>query len=331
MTFGNSLYYAFTIFLLLIVIFLVINKKQYYLLSLVLTRILPYYFILCIATYSVQTALILILYFTYKYINYIYNKDIIPNLDNKHIQTYLNDFLIDAKKHIDISVINKPEINPNKNYIFLYSPHAIYNQGFIYLFGLNDTHAFINKEHHRRIIPLVDPMFNLVPLISELFSHFGFMDISRKTIDKLLDEGNSIALSAGGIQELFKTEENVESVYIKNRNTIFEIARQKNVEIIPVFASGESDWYIPFFKCDCMPSKYISIGTYAFSWGKLFQPWLPKKNKLTIAFGNPISIDYAHNQNNTSKIIKQQYIKQVKELHHKVDNFNDENRLLKLY
>lgn len=316
-----------TIILLLITLFLVINKKRYYLISIVLIRFLPYYVLLYLTTLNIQKALIIILYLSYKYIKYNLNKYTIPNLNNINSQTYLDNFLIDVKRYIDINIINKPILKPDKNYIFLYSPHAIYSQGYIYLFGLNDTQLFIDKKKHRRIVPLVDPMLNNIPFMSELFTNFGFMGCGRDQVNKLLDNGNSIALVVGGIQELFKTESNTESIYINKRNSIFDISLQKNIEIVPVFASGESDWYEPIFKCDNIPNKYLSAGTYFFSWGKLYVPWMPKKNKLSIAFGEPISTQ----KFNTIDMIKQKYIKDVKYLNDVLNRHNKDNRPLKIY
>lgn len=323
----NSAFNIATLLLIFIITCMILNKRRYYLISIVLTKFLPYYGLLFLFTLNIQNTLTVIFYLSYKFIKYSLQRNKIPQLNDKNTQKYLNDFLIDSKRYIDINVITKPKLRKNKNYIFLYSPHAIYNQGFIYLFGLNDTKTFIDKEKYRRIIPLVDPMFNSVPFISELFSNFGFMGCGKEQINMLLKSGNSIALTVGGIQELFKTEPQSESIYIKNRNSIFDISLTKNVEIVPVFASGESDWYEPFFKYEGLPNKYLSIITYLFSWGKLCKPWMPKKNKLSIIFGCPISI----NKHSTSKKIKKEYIEQIKFLHETLNEYNKENRQLKIY
>ena len=284
---------------------------------------LPYFMLLGLASLSVQKCIIFVFYLSYKFIKYQLTKNTIKQLNVPHIQQFLNDFLVDSKRYIDIKVVNKPKLSQHKKYIFLYSPHAIYNQGFIYLFGLDDN--ILNKRQNKRIIPLVDPMFNGVPIISDFFAHFGFMECSREKIEDLLDNDYSVALSCGGIQELLTTETDVESIYIKKRNSIFKIAQEKNVEIIPVFSSGESDWYEPLFKCNKMPSKYMSIFTYTFVWGKLFQPWMPKKNKLSIIFGKPIKITNDWNE------MKNNYVNEVEHLHVVLNKINNENRSLKIY
>lgn len=309
------------IFLIFLVITLTILGKQYYLIANILIRILPYLFIIELFNLNQNKIIIIVFYFIYKIIYNLYNKNKIPTIDLK----FSRNFLINSTKFIDIKILKSLKVNNNQNYIFLFSPHAIYNQGFIYLFGN------YKLRNNIKIIPLVHSLFKYTPIISELFSCFGFMDCTRSNIDNLLDQKYSIALSPGGIQEIFITKPDQENIYINNRNSIFKISIIKQVKIVPVLGVGESDWFIPPKFCDKIKMKYFKLANYLLSWGKKYQPWLPRKNKLDLLFGDPIDFLNEKNEIKTVVELKKNYIDQLKSLNLKSNQINEQDRKINIF
>lgn len=311
----------FIIILISLILFYSFFGKQYYLIALLLVRILPYLFIYELFTLNYRFFLFIFCYIIYKILNDRLFAIKLPYSDS----IFGHHFLLDSTNFIDIQFNNQLKINEKKNYIFLYSPHAIYNQGFIYLFG-NDKQKF-----NKKTIPLVHSFFKCVPVVSELFSCFGFMECSKSNINYLLDKKHSIVLSPGGIKELFLTKEKEENIYIKKRNTIFNIAIEKKIEIVPVLGIGESDWYKFLNISKYLPNKYLLLSSYLFSWGKKYKPWLPINNKLTISFGTPISLYWKNGSLKNIQELKTEYIIQLKQLHHTGNELNKTQRKINIY
>lgn len=309
------------IILIILILYLTIFGKRYYLLANVLVRIIPYVFAILLIKLDLNKTIFIIVYFIYKLIINNLNLKKIPLIDKK----FSDNFLIDSTKIIDIRILKPLNILNNQKYIFLYAPHAIYNQGFIYLFG---NYKFRNNT---KIIPLVHSYFKYIPLVSELFSCFGFMECTKSNINFLLDQNYSIALSAGGIQEIFKTKENEENIYIKKRESIFQISLNKKVKIVPILSIGESDWFTPPNFSQYLKGKYVRLVSYLLSWGKTYQPWLPKGDRLSLLFGDPIDfIDYNGNLKSIDQL-KMNFIEQLKYLHHLSNLYNKSNRVINFY
>ncbi len=312
---------TFIISLIILIIYLTIFGKKYYLLANILARILPYIFLLLIFNLDRNKIIIIIIYFTYKFIMNSLNKEKIPFIDYQ----FSDNFIINSTKIVDIKILKPLNITNNENYIFLFAPHAIYNQGFIYLFGN------YKLRNNIKIIPLVHSYFKYIPLFSELFSCFGLMECNKGNIHRLLDQKYSIALSSGGIQEIFTTKPNQENIYIKKRNSIFHISLNKKIKIIPILGVGESDWFIPPKFTKYLKGKYIRLSSYLLSWGKTYQPWLPRDNKLSLLFGDPIDfIDYNGNLKSIEQL-KMNFIDQLKYLHHLSNLYNKSNRVINFY
>lgn len=304
--------------ILIICIICYLCKTSLYWLSLIFCRFLPYIYFYLILTFNKTFLIFLIFYIPFKYVYTISTNKFLNKTNN--FSYYL---LLDSTKYIDIHFFNQLEVNNSETYIFLLSPHAIYNQAFIYLFGN------LKQRLQKPIIPLVHSLFNLIPFFSEYFSCFNFKTCSLENINYFLDQQHSIVLTPGGIQEMFLTTPDCESIYIQQRQTIFELSIKKKIKIVPILAIGESDWYLPPQICHNIPFKYLKLFSYLFSGGQTLKPWLPKKNRLDILFGKPIEFpDDSNEEISNSELLKKAYITQLKELHQQWNQRYDQNRKL---
>lgn len=289
----------------IIIIFSYICKSSLYWLSLIICRFCPYIYLYLIITFNKSFLIFLIFYVPFKY---FYN--ILTNKFLNKTNSFSYYLLLDSTKYIDIHFFNQLEVNYSETYIFLLSPHAIYNQAFIYLFGN------LKQRLQKPIIPLVHSLFNLIPFFSEYFSCFNFKTCSLDNINYFLDQQHSIVLTPGGIQEMFLTTPDCESIYIQKRQTIFDLSIKKKIKIVPILVIGESDWYLPPQICKNIPLKYLKLFSYLFSWGQTWKPWLPKKKRLDILFGKSIESPSDSNEGlSKSELLKKAYITQLSELH----------------
>lgn len=141
--------------------------------------------------------------------------------------------------------------------------------------GYNDVFGTENSER-RRFIFIVIPNFTNAPLIWGFGLHSGVMHSSLKvkymlpkfmfyfpiirdvlmwsgavgfeagkefdTINELVNNGNSVAYSCNGMEDIL----NIEQEFSVNlpKEELFQFAIQKNLSIVPVVVSGESDQYL---------------------------------------------------------------------------------------
>ena len=73
----------------------------------------------------------------------------------------------------------------------------------------------------------------------------------------------------------------------------------------------------------------MKLFSYLFSWGQIWKPWLPKKNRLDIIFGKPIDLpDESMDKDSKLKLLKEDYIKQIHQLHFDWNEKYQQNRKL---
>jgi 1-acyl-sn-glycerol-3-phosphate acyltransferase len=83
----------------------------------------------------------------------------------------------------------------------------------------------------------------LIPGVRELLDMHGCIKATRESIERALDEGYSVIIQVGGINEIMLTESNRMNIYVKTRKGFLEIAEKKGVPIIPVLTFGENELF----------------------------------------------------------------------------------------
>lgn len=305
----------FYILILLYILYLFFIHKNTYLSRLFIVRIFPFILIFIYLTKNIYLILISLMYIVYRILmydfKYAHQKSFLNNEKN-------NILFEDSKKYLDIKVYNNIPYDVNSNsFIFLYSPHAIYANGFFY------SIQYIRKVLNIEISPLVHTFFFYTPILYELFSNIGFSDNSYNNIDSLLKEKKNIILVPGGVSECIRTKDNYDTLYIKERKGIFKLAILNKTPIIPIVSSNESDFYrnihLP------IKNKYVQLFGKLFSYGKIFQPWIPYKNTIHISFGKPIYPIITNDIEKDILNLKERYIQEIKKIY--MDMNKNINRL----
>ena len=261
------------------IIYLHIFGNNYYLITIFLIKTCPVMCSLMLLSGNLFFLIYLLCHSIYRLVVYNLNKSKIPAKCNIKYIFQMNQ---NSTKFINYHLLNLPNYNPNQNYIYLYSPHSLYAHGFLHLFGS------FNGIIKQPFIGLVHKFFFLTPFLGDLFENCGFMECNYSNIQKMLSLKKTLALIPGGLDEAIITKQNKETIYIKKRKGIFELALKHNTPIIPVMATGESDFYSYPIWSQKLPSKIIRLILYTFSWGKKFMPWMSQKNNIYFMFGEPI-------------------------------------------
>ena len=301
------------------VIYLQILGNNYYLITIFLIKVCPIICLLLLLSGNLFFLIYLLFYSVYRIIIYDYNKGKIPT----HMNTqYIQQVNKNSTRFINYHLLNYPNINSQRNYIYLYSPHALYAHGFLHLFGS------FNGILEQPIIGLVHKLFLLTPFLGDLFENCGFMECNYKNLNNLLSLKKNIGFIPGGLDEAILTQKNTETIYINKRKGIFELAIKHGTPIIPIMATGESDFYSYPLWTHKIPSSLIRLFLYTFSWGNLYFPWKCQKNNIHIMFGEPIypSSKYLHNEN--IEILKNSYIESLRDLHQQINQKTNQKREL---
>ena len=116
----------------------------------------------------------------------------------------------------------------------------------------------------------------MIPGVRELLDLHGCIKATRESIERALDEGYSVIIQVGGINEIMLTESNRMNIYVKTRKGFLEIAEKKGVQIIPVLTFGENELF-PLQK---------DPWTLFFNWFSLLQK--PLKPSVETWIGEPL-------------------------------------------
>ena len=226
-----------------------------------------------------------------------------------------------STKFINYHLLNLPKINEHENYIYLYSPHALYAHGFLHLFGS------FNGIMKKPIVSLVHRFFFITPFLGDLFDNCGFMECNYENLNELLARKRSVGLIPGGLEEAINTRQNKETIFINRRRGIFELSIKHGTPIIPIMAIGESDFYSYPNLSKRITGRIIRLFLYTLSWGNLFIPWKSQKNNIHIIFGEPIYPSILDSKSNFEDL-KEKYISSLKNLHIKLNNKTNQQREL---
>lgn len=250
---------------------------------------------------------------------YDYNKGKIP----RHLNTnYIHQVNKNSTKFINYKLLNQPQINSHQNYIYLYSPHALYAHGFLHLFGS------FNGVLKQPIISLVHKLFFITPFLGDLFENCGFMECNYQNLNVLLSLKKNIGFIPGGLDEAINTQKNTETLYINKRKGIFKLAIKHRTPIIPIMATGESDFYSYPIWTHKIPNNLIRLFFYTFSWGKLFSPWKCQKSDIHFMFGDPIYPPDGYPNQKNIEDLKNSYINSLRELHQQINEETNQKRQL---
>jgi hypothetical protein len=126
---------------------------------------------------------------------------------------------------------------PNRNALYVCSPHGLvgYSWFFHFSFCLSDW-----PSSSPRPLLAIHSIFFRIPIAKEILEANRCIEASERSIGKALQEGHSVALIVGGVEEMFHAGDPTVKLVLKKRKGYVRIAKQAGVPLVPVFTHGET-------------------------------------------------------------------------------------------
>lgn len=139
---------------------------------------------------------------------------------------------------------NPKALDDTRQCIFGAFPHGVVS--FHHVLMASDCAGFLKKFphlgcHQRR--DLVASVCFKIPIWRELLLWLGCVDAGKSTAVQVLRNGWSLYILPGGELEQMLTKEGEHHVYLKERKGFVKLALEYGVDLVPVYAFGETDLY----------------------------------------------------------------------------------------
>ncbi len=135
---------------------------------------------------------------------------------------------------------NEEELKDNKARLFIWHPHG--SQTISYVMHRLCNKSPINKYLKNTKLAVHSVMFQ-IPILRELSLMLGFIPATKENIKYYLNKGISVAIFPGGVREMDYCGESANKCYLKSRKGFIEIAKELNIEIVPVYVAGEQQFF----------------------------------------------------------------------------------------
>ena len=126
--------------------------------------------------------------------------------------------------------------------IYCFHPHGIFPLGVQYVVGLGYLASARDRAmphagfyDHRRMMVAVASFCFYVPLMREIFLHFGMIDCSWPIVSEALRRGNSLVVLPGGAAEAAFTAPGQADLVLRCHRGFVELALEHGMPLVPVF------------------------------------------------------------------------------------------------
>ncbi len=159
------------------------------------------------------------------------------------------------------------------------------------------------------------------PIIKHVVGIFGSCDASSKTLAKVLQK-RSVVLYAGGIAELFLTDEAEEQLYVNKRKGFIKVALQSGVAIVPLYIMGNTTT-LKVAKGESLAKLARTMGvSITWFWG-VWGTVVPLPKKVLMVVGKPLELPRVESPDQaTIDKYHEQYIGEVKRLFDSYKKYN---------
>lgn len=140
-------------------------------------------------------------------------------------------------RHIRKSFLVETTEPPPVKAIYLFHPHGLFITSMIFHLGSTLTDWSIPNVHG----VAMHSLFHL-PFFKQLISS-KFISSDYGDMKTALDEGKSLGVSVGGLQETLHTTPGRIQAYVSTRKGIFQMALETGTPIVPVLTYGENEIY----------------------------------------------------------------------------------------
>ena len=159
------------------------------------------------------------------------------------------------------------------------------------------------------------------PIIKHMVGIFGSCDASSRTLTKVLKKRSTV-LYAGGIAELFLTDDAEERLYVNKRKGFVKVALQTGVAIIPLYIMGNTTT-LKVAKGKTLAKLARTMGmSITWFWG-VWGTFVPLPKKVLMVVGKPMELPQIDSPDQaTIDKYHSQYIEEVKRLFDSYKKYN---------
>lgn len=131
-----------------------------------------------------------------------------------------------------------------------------------------------------------------LPILKDIIGVFGMTDASSRALSaRLARRGGSAVLYVGGMVEIFKSTDEREAVFLRQRKGFIKVALRAGADVIPIYSFGNSTALSVFrWRPLVELSRKLGVST-TFFWGRWGLPF-PKRIKLVYARGRPLGLPH---------------------------------------
>jgi 1-acyl-sn-glycerol-3-phosphate acyltransferase len=197
-----------------------------------------------------------------------------------------------ARAQLRYSLHPAQGIDKERNYIFACHPHHVMSFSMILSFIRPGASEKFIHSLKKRPVPLVSDSIFLVTLIGLYLKLAGARPASRRVVEALLAEGESIALNPGGTREMAvnRTAGQRRLTLIRRTSFLF-YALKHRVPVVPLLSLGEENAYTHWHFLDWFhrvskhrldyPGPLLSTG--------LLGSFFPKPCTVSVVMGEPVA------------------------------------------
>jgi len=151
--------------------------------------------------------------------------------------SFQNGFLTHLKQSF---VLKQTEKIPTKPALYICEPHGLLGYSWIlhFCYKIQDWPS----SSPRPVLAAHSLLFR-IPFVKEILEAFQFVDSSETTIKKYLEQGHSVAILIGGIEEMIYNGEEPVQLILKKRKGYARIAKEMGVPLVPLFTKGENELF----------------------------------------------------------------------------------------
>ncbi|GMI31725.1 hypothetical protein TeGR_g11776 [Tetraparma gracilis] len=239
----------------------------------------------------------------------------------------LNHFILRCM-NVSIIATEKMPASPSTNLIFACHPHGAlaFNRAAV---GFEMKHLWLKATGIKNLRVLAATAAFYVPLIREMWIWSYCIEASKKVAvralsklnpDHTLEDRVALFVYPGGEKEQLMTVRGKETVYLQNRKGFIKLALEQGLEVVPVYAFGESDLYTHHsfllgFREWLVSAAGAAVPLISGQLGLL--PYFPRSG-ITLVMGGGIGIEAPKDRGNVTKEELDRahalYVRKLKEL-----------------
>ncbi|KAK9402587.1 2-acylglycerol O-acyltransferase 2-A-like [Crotalus adamanteus] len=149
------------------------------------------------------------------------------------------------KDYFPVSLVKTADLDPSKNYIFGFHPHAILPAGgFINL--CTEANGFSKHFPGLKLYPTMLSMLFRVPFFRDYWMSLGAIPSSKESASYILrkkEGGNIVMIVVGGAKEALDAHPGAYTLVLQNRKGFVRLAIENGMPLVPVFSFGENELY----------------------------------------------------------------------------------------